>query len=65
MKIGGVAERIELKPETDDERASLQRLLHGDSITFWGDSDSFEGGAFVINTAPLPAPCCEDTVPPA
>ncbi len=55
MHIGGSANRIELKPETDEEKAALQRYLDGDGIVFWGDSDEFRGGAFVISTVPVPA----------
>ncbi len=50
MQVGGIAERIELKPETDEEKASLQKALDGKGMLYWGDSDSFERGAFIINT---------------
>ena len=52
MQLGGIADRIELKPETDEEKASIQRMLGGDGVVYWGDSDKFAGGAFIINTAP-------------
>ncbi len=53
MKLGGVPQRIELKPETDEEKASLQRMVDGDGLAFWGDSDEFRGGAFIINTSKI------------
>jgi len=53
MHVGGSANRIELKPETDEEKAALRRYLDGDGIVFWGDSDEFRGGAFILSTAPI------------
>ena len=50
MKLGGQADRIELKPETDEEKAAVQRILDGDAVIFWGDSE-FKGGALVLNSA--------------
>ncbi|MDZ4249533.1 MAG: hypothetical protein U0990_05525 [Candidatus Nanopelagicales bacterium] len=62
MQIAGSVQRIEIKPETDEEKAHLQRLVGWEwardqrtgPLMFWGDSDTF-GGAFVIispNLAP-------------
>ena len=53
MKLGGQADRIELKPETDEEKASVQRILDGDAAIFWGDSE-FKGGALILNGANNP-----------
>lgn len=59
MKISGIGQRIEFKPDNDDEKALLQEALdrqheHG-VLLFWGDSDAFSGGAFVVSTAAKPA----------
>lgn len=50
MRLGGQADRIELKPETDEEKAAVQRIIDGDVVIFWGDSE-FEGGALILNNA--------------
>ncbi len=56
MKLGGVPERIEIKPETDDEKAAFQKILDRSKVArddhlliYWGDSEEF-GGALIINT---------------
>ena len=55
MKIGGQPDRLELKPETDEEKAAAQRIIDGQANIYWGDSE-FKGGALIFNTARLPTP---------
>lgn len=61
MKLAGVPERIEIKPENDDERAAFQRIIDGTKpwdlhslMAWWGDSDEFTGGALIISMAVPP-----------
>ncbi len=60
MKLGGDALRIELAPETDEDRAALEIILARERVirqvlndsqplVYWGDSDEF-GGALIINS---------------
>lgn len=56
MKLGGQADRIELKPETGAEKEAVQRIIDGEAAIYWGDSE-FKGGALVLNSAqPHPTP---------
>ncbi len=55
MKLAGIPERIELKPENDDENAAFQRILDATRpwradrlMAWWGDSDEF-GQALIIS----------------
>ena len=60
MKLGGDADRIELAPETDADKAALEGVLARERVIrqvlneshpfiYWGDSDEF-GGALIINS---------------
>ncbi len=60
MKLGGDALRIELVPETDEDKAALEGILarervirqvlnESQPLIYWGDSDEF-GGALIINS---------------
>ncbi len=60
MKLGGDALRIELAPETDEDKAALEGILarervirqvlnESQPLVYWGDSDEF-GGALIINS---------------
>ena len=56
MQVGGSIDRLEIRPETEEERQHAQRMINlgqGDQsvLIYWGDSDSFgQGGALIINT---------------
>ena len=61
MQVSGIVERIEIKPETEEEKAHLQSLLDEqrlmtkpwNPLLYWGDSEAF-GGAFIINSIRVP-----------
>ncbi|KKN82254.1 hypothetical protein LCGC14_0310670 [marine sediment metagenome] len=57
MKLAGVPERIELHPETDEEKEHLSRIVQGNAVVFWGDSEDIDkkGTVFVMNSARV---CC-------
>ena len=54
MKLAGTPLRMELHPETDEERDFLQSALderrehRAHDLLYWGDAD-LGGGAFIIN----------------
>jgi hypothetical protein len=54
MKLVGLPERIELKPETEEEKSACRRIINGDAVLYWGDSE-FTGGALIINSATFPS----------
>lgn len=55
MKLYGNPRRIELKPETDEEREIFQRIVDGKALIYWGDS-AVAGGALIINSHQTPRP---------
>ena len=54
MRLAGPPTRLELIPETPEDRAAINRILEKDVVIFWGDSEAV-GGALILNNAPSDA----------
>lgn len=50
MKLGGEPRRLELTPETEEERRVCRAIMDGEATIYWGDAKQ-PGGALIINTA--------------
>lgn len=50
MKFSGEPRRIELTPETPEERAAVQDILDGKALIYRGDKTGQSGTALIINT---------------
>jgi len=54
MRLGGSIRRIEIIPDTEEEKAAIQDIIDGKVVIYWGDTGeepSEYGSGLILNSS--------------